>query len=332
MADSVLCSDCNKSIPFVTYHFHHKRVCKTKKNLRVGAADGNRPILNLASNNADYDSDTNLGSDNEVDEDQPVVRPLFDDLVWPDGFDDDVYIRKQRELYKITYGENSIYSKTLEEFRQSMMHSASIWDGFIQDFRMYDHYIDMESNISTADIENNLEFWYQQMRLRGVENHKKIVWGTLKKRVEKTIGQVVSYKHADIAYPNSWRMSEYELSKNIPNMTIRCRDPIECIALLLSDPNIAFHEDDNYLQMATYTKTLANNNRIYWDSVMSSKWAKETEAEIKLLDPAGILVPFIPYRDKVALAKMSNRTLDHAVGTIGNFGFQYRNSDSSKFS
>ena len=84
--------------------------------------------------------------------------------------------------------------------------------------------------------------------------------------------------------------------------------------------------------MDTYTKTLGNNNRIYWDSVMSSKWAKETEAEIKLLDPAGILVPFIPYRDKVALAKMSNRSLDHAVGTIGNFGFKYRNSDSSKFS
>ena len=116
MGDDINCPNCNRSFPLSFYIYKHVLLCKTAKNLMVSRLHGNRPIMNLASNKADSDSDMNYSFDSEDGEEHPIVRPLFDDYVLEDAFNEDVYCNKRIALYAVTYGENSIYAQSLEDF------------------------------------------------------------------------------------------------------------------------------------------------------------------------------------------------------------------------
>ena len=98
MSNDVQCSNCNGTFSLGTYICKHKRTCKISNNLWPGGIDPHKNVVTLASNAAAYDSDTNLLSDNEDGGDEPVVRPLFDDQVWPGGFDENAYINKHMKI------------------------------------------------------------------------------------------------------------------------------------------------------------------------------------------------------------------------------------------
>jgi hypothetical protein len=227
------------------------------------------------------------------------------------------YQAKQRKLATHIYGEQAVYATSPENLVDSMKEDPWIWTGFLEDFKIYYHYYSLD--ISAVEIQRNMDFYYSRC-----PTMEKLNWRSISSKVKTKLEELIFYYNVDVSYPEVW-----QIGGNIPKVVIRCRDPIECIAYMMIDPMIAF---DPTFQVSAYHLQHPSSKSKVSDGIMSSKWARETQKEIHAIDEKGILIPFIPYRDKVAVGNMSTKALDHAVGTIGNFARSHLNKDISKFS
>jgi hypothetical protein len=147
----------------------------------------------------------------------PGLKKLFDEALVP-SVDKDAYIRKQRDLFDLTYGNSSIYARSADEFLQYIYNDGSIWGKFSEAFEVYHHYSKL--CLSNKQIQNDMDFYSNRHNLELKS------WKSIKTGVENKLSAIISYQSIIISYPYAWGI---EKKHNVPEVEIRCRDPIECI-------------------------------------------------------------------------------------------------------
>ena len=108
------------------------------------------------------------------------------------------------------------------------------------------------------------------------------------------------------------------------------RDPLEMVAYLLVDPLLMF----SFFKDFTLNYTNLKNQRgadVYQD-LMTSKWAKDSEAFIKEeFGETRKILPIIFYEDGVAMDNNNKRKVTPILLTIGNFSNSMQQQLSSKY-
>jgi hypothetical protein len=119
-----------------------------------------------------------------------------------------------------------------------------------------------------------------------------------------------------VPYPDDWRMDLFFESGHPRPVEIELigRDLLELVAYKLVDPTLQYIHSES-LQYEYKAQTMDDGTPCY-SNLMSSRYAKYTEEDIRRHDPQGILVPIIVYADGVALGvrnKVCTKCYDRLV-------------------
>lgn len=112
-----------------------------------------------------------------------------------------------------------------------------------------------------------------------------------------------------VPWPQSWNMGAFNEGGCKPpaEIEIIARDPLELVAQALVDPTIQYiHCDDCVYE---YTPQTLEDGTPCWSSIMSSEFAKHTQAAIRARHTEGILIPVVTYADGVSLG-LRNKVSD----------------------
>jgi hypothetical protein len=132
-----------------------------------------------------------------------------------------------------------------------------------------------------------------------------------------------------VQYPVEWRIEKWnrkELGSPPTPVKLSVRDPVQCIAQQLVNPELMLGYSNEHRHFRPYMKTNINGDRIYSD-LQSSRWAEETAT---LIGPDEILIPLILYDDEVNLNKVGNSSCNPAQGTLGIFSDEILRKPISK--
>jgi hypothetical protein len=110
---------------------------------------------------------------------------------------------------------------------------------------------------------------------------------------------------------------------------LRSKNVLAQIALKLVDPNIMYAWKD-HVKLDTYKTFDENGERTYGD-LMTSRWAEDTEKELRDRVPSGKLLPVSVYSDGVVMGSAKSAKAVTVLGTIGNFSDKLQNNIVGKF-
>ena len=132
-----------------------------------------------------------------------------------------------------------------------------------------------------------------------------------------------------IPFPTTWNMDEWNSVGVAPvPVQIIARDPYEVIAYKLIDPTLQYGWKDSIL----YESTLIHvgDNIECSNDLMTTSWARCTEANVRRFVPDAILIPLIIYGDGVTMGLRGNAKATPALATMGNFSDELQQRDISK--
>lgn len=132
-------------------------------------------------------------------------------------------------------------------------------------------------------------------------------WRTIMRHFEKKYSFVNDRTLREVVpFPESFRMDLFdEPGHPVPApIELIARDPLELIALKLVDPTLMYLRRDD-IQFNYVRQTLEDGTHCITD-LMTSEWARNTELEVRELNPNGILIPMITYADGVHMGLRNN--------------------------
>jgi len=135
-------------------------------------------------------------------------------------------------------------------------------------------------------------------------------WRTISRHLEKKCEHLEeSTLRRTVPWPESFQMHLFNEPGNEtpPPVELIGRDLIELIAYKMVCPTTMYINAD-HVQLSTFAEELSDGegrNTPCHSDLMTSPWAKFTEAAIHERDPTGIMVPIVTYADGVALGLRS---------------------------
>jgi hypothetical protein len=104
-----------------------------------------------------------------------------------------------------------------------------------------------------------------------------------------------------IPWPAAWNMGAFREGgcSSPEEVELIVRDPLELVATALVCPVLQYLNQTECLY--DYSPGVLDDGSPCWSGVMSSSFAKYTQAEIRKYNPEGVLVPIITYADGVSL-------------------------------
>lgn len=254
---------------------------------------------NVADFGDDYaENDNNEDYYSEVD-DYNEYQPVSDDEEEADlpqfqGHNGEIsYCQLQETLYRSSFDVRSLYdSKDMDTFLQYLPTYTEK-----QQLRSKLLHFKNHAGLSRSSGNELLHL----LSSSGVKNVPSD-WRTIGRYLEKKVDFLKpSTLRSVVPWPEDWCMHLFDEAGQDapPEIELIARDPLELIALKLVDPTLQYlYKDDISYE---YTSECLDDGTPCSSNLMSSTYAKETEASIRTLNPDGILLPVITYADGVSL-------------------------------
>ena len=257
-------------------------------------------------------------------EDRTSASLLVEDESNALNFSVNRYCQFQYDFYDRTFGVAALLSSTKEEFEMCVKTAYEDDDGsLITRMRLYS--FGVEENLSRESMGKLLSIINDSKPSVKVPRCGR----TLYRGADKSLLKFDSILEKDVPYPEEWEMRTWkrrELGAPPRPVHLRVRDPVQCIAKQLIDPELMLGYHDGHRHLRPYINRNQEGQRVYSD-LMSSTWAEETG---EMLGPHEILLPLILYSDGVRLNKVGNNSCEPAQGSLGIFSDEVLRKPSAK--
>lgn len=139
-------------------------------------------------------------------------------------------------------------------------------------------------------------------------------WETIK-RLGDTIMDGEEHLRGSLRFPREWKMERWAGGWNRGDrIEFAARDPLFMFSRLLMNPKFVYGYL-RHLKFKAYMETVGGE--VAHGSIMSSKWAYETELELLKTFDRGTILPIILNSDGVALNKQGNRQANTFLCSFG---------------
>ena len=152
-------------------------------------------------------------------------------------------------------------------------------------------------------------------------------WKTIKTLEEKLI-KPETFIHKKIYFPANWNMAKWTQGTIKPYVEMIARNPLHMAARLLMRPDLIYGYSD-CIQLDAFEKVDTETRETTWGSVMSSRWAQETQRELRQRSKNGHILGFIFNSDAVAMGA-TNQSATTVLGTLANFDDTLQSKPISK--
>jgi len=233
-----------------------------------------------------------------------------------------LYINFQKLIYQSIYGQDCIYSKTIEDMVAliSSKYRQKFSQKLLTNIEIYNYW-------STYQLTHRAQKDMLKLFNRLCTNSSipRSLNG-IKQLIHKAVS-VYKFGELHIPYPTGWEVEK--LAFPIDPIMVYLRDPMELIAELFVNPQIMF-KYRSHIHFRYYNKS---NNPIISPvhaDLMTSEWCRKTEDLIIKKSVDGNILPLIFNSDGAQLGANINNKTTPLMCTTGNFSDDLIDQDISK--
>ena len=334
------CENCGQNFNYLSnkheyYIGQHMRQCKVafrSNNKKFDVQFNDEEMISTEGFEDDIDGsdsdgyDNHDNYDNHYDDDPLSDNEVEDQFSPPVGGSGhcEIYTNLQKKIMRSTYGEKAIYSKDFQEYADTVKEANKSAKSLLL-LKLYS--FGEKCKLSRELGDSLLQLIEECRRNREIKLPRG--WKAVKGEVSKLV-KPLSFRSKTVEWPPEWNMNRWDNGKCPDKIILRCRDPLECIAYKFLDPSIMFGWRDHIQFDFVPEYKVDGKTRTYGD-LMTSKWAENTEENIRKTNKGSKLLPIILYHDGVLMGNAKGAHTVTVLGACGNFSDELLRTNESKF-